>query len=145
MKIYAVIEDIDDYPECGGGESTDAVFLEYANAEKYAAKKKIEANARGVLNVFWRVETWETADERENKKMTTEELLMDVVRMLREREIYFDKEWIKANDAGQYSSASMMLGKASAYNSARQMLMAALTDNVEILREYDQYHKEEEN
>lgn len=77
--------------------------------------------------------------------MTTEELLMEVVRMLRERETYFDKEWIKANDAGQYSSASMMLGKSSAYNSARQMLMAALTDNVEILREYDQYHKEEGN
>lgn len=73
-----------------------------------------------------------------------EELLMEVVRMLREREDYFDKEWIKANDAGQYSSASMMLGKSSAYNSARQMLMAALTDNVEILREYDQYREEKE-
>lgn len=77
--------------------------------------------------------------------MTTEELLMEVVRMLCEREVYFDKEWIKANDAGQYSSASMMLGKSLAYDSAREMLMAALTNNVEILREYDQYHKEEEN
>ena len=76
--------------------------------------------------------------------MTTEELLMEVVRMLREREVYYDKEWIKANDAGQYSSASMMLGKSIAYNSARQMLMAALTDNTEILREYDQYHEEED-
>jgi hypothetical protein len=76
--------------------------------------------------------------------MTTEELLMEVVRMLREREVYYDKEWIKANDAGQYSSASMMLGKSIAYNSARQMLMAALTDNTEILREYDQYHEKED-
>jgi len=75
--------------------------------------------------------------------MTKEELLMEVVRMLREREVYFDKEWIKAEDAGQKTSAAMMLGKSSAYNSARQMLMAALTDNVEILREYDQYHKED--
>lgn len=76
--------------------------------------------------------------------MTTEELLMEVVRMLREREVYYDKEWVKANDAGQYSSASMMLGKSIAYNSARQMLMAALTDNKEILREYDQYHEKED-
>ena len=71
-----------------------------------------------------------------------EELLMEVVRMLREREDYFDKEWIKAEDARQGTSAAMMLGKALAYNSARQMLMAALTDNKEILREYDQYHEE---
>lgn len=66
MKIYAVIEDIDDYPECGGGEYTDAVFLNYANADKYAIEKKIEANARGVFNIFWRVEAWETMDEKEN-------------------------------------------------------------------------------
>lgn len=71
--------------------------------------------------------------------MTTEELLMEVVRMLREREDYYEKEWL----AGQGTSAAMMLGKASAYNSARQMLMAALTNNKEILREYDQYHKED--
>ena len=68
MRIYAVIQDIDDYPECGGGESTDAIFLNYANAEKYATKKKIEANARGVRNVFWRVEPWETADEMEGQE-----------------------------------------------------------------------------
>ena len=75
--------------------------------------------------------------------MTTENLLMEVVRMFREREDYFDKEWIKAENAGQGTSAAMLLGKATAYNSARQMLMAALTDNKEILREYDQYHKED--
>lgn len=71
-----------------------------------------------------------------------EKLLMEVVRMLRERENYFDKEWAKAENAGQGISAAMMLGKASAYNSARQMLMLALTDNKEILQEYDQYHGE---
>ena len=75
--------------------------------------------------------------------MTTEELLMEVVRMLREREDYFEKEWHKAEHAGQGTSAALMLGKSTAYNSARQMLMAALTDNKEILREYDQYHEEE--
>ena len=75
--------------------------------------------------------------------MTTENLLMEVVRMFREREDYFDKEWIKAENAGQGTSAAMLLGKTTAYNSARQMLMAALTDNKEILREYDQYHKED--
>lgn len=69
-------------------------------------------------------------------------LLMDVVRMLKEREDYFEKEWAKAEDARQVSSASLMLGKSSAYNSARQMLMAALAENTEILKEYDQYHKE---
>ena len=73
--------------------------------------------------------------------MNTENLLMDVVRMLREREIYFDKEWIKGQDT---STAIMMRSKANAYNDARQMLMAALTGNVEILREYDQYRREEE-
>lgn len=71
-----------------------------------------------------------------------ENLLMDVVRMLREREDYFEKEWAKAENVGQATSAAMMLGKSSAYNSARQMLMAALTENTEILKEYDQYHEE---
>ena len=73
----------------------------------------------------------------------TENLLMEVVRMLREREDYFEKEWQKAERVGQGTSAALMLGKSTAYNSARQMLMAALTDNVEILREYDQYHEED--
>ena len=144
MKIYAVIKDIDDYPECGGGESTDAVFLNYANAEKYATEQKIEANARDIHNIYWRVETWETADEKESEEMN-EELLMEVGRMLREREDYYEKEWQKAENAKQGISAAMMLGKSIAYNSARQMLMAALTDNKEILREYDQYHEEKED
>lgn len=62
MKIYVVIEDIDDYPEDGGGEYPDAIFLNYANAEKYTTRKKIEANAWNKTNVFYRIETWETAD-----------------------------------------------------------------------------------
>lgn len=65
MRIYVVIEDIDDYLECGGGENTDAIFFNYANAENYAAKKKIKANADERFNVFYRVEAWETADEME--------------------------------------------------------------------------------
>lgn len=68
MKIYVVIEDIDDYPEDGGGEYPDAVFLNYVNAEKYATRKKAEAKAWDKANVFYRVETWETADERENQE-----------------------------------------------------------------------------
>ena len=76
--------------------------------------------------------------------MTTENLLMNVVRMLREREEYYNKEWLKAVGAEQGIVASMMLGKSLAYDSAREMLMAALTGNVEILREYDQYHEEED-
>lgn len=65
MKIYVVIEDIDDYPECGGGAYPDAVYLNYANAEKYAARKKKEVDDLDRTNVFYRVETWETADEKE--------------------------------------------------------------------------------
>ena len=72
------------------------------------------------------------------------ELLMEVVRMLREREDYFEKEWQKSARKGLENSAAMFLGKSTAYNSARQMLMAALTNNKEILREYDQYHEEED-
>ena len=75
--------------------------------------------------------------------MTTENLLIEVVRMFREREDYFDKEWMWEEDSGQVTSAAMSLGKATAYNSARQMLMAALTGNLEILQEYDTYHKED--
>lgn len=70
----------------------------------------------------------------------TDNLLMDVVRMLREREDYFEKEWQSAVRKGLENSAALMLGKSSAYNSARQMLMAALTEDVEILKEYDVYH-----
>lgn len=65
MKIYVVIEDIDDYPECGGGEYPDAIFLNYNNAEKYAKRKKKEAKAWKKTNVFYRIKTWETADEKE--------------------------------------------------------------------------------
>ena len=72
MKIYVVIEDIDDYPECGGGEYPDAVFLNYTNAEKYAKRKRQEIKAWGDRydreRTTWRVETWETADEKENKE-----------------------------------------------------------------------------
>lgn len=76
--------------------------------------------------------------------MTTGELLMEVVRMLGEREQYFETEHKNAVSREDYRAAAMMLGKSSAYNSARQMLMAALTNNVEILREYDYFRKEED-
>lgn len=76
--------------------------------------------------------------------MNTENLLMDVVRMLREREDYFEAEHKNAARREDYRAAAMMLGKFSAYNSARQMLLAALTNDVEILRGYDYFGKEEE-
>lgn len=75
--------------------------------------------------------------------MNTENLLMEVVRMYNEREEYFETEHKNALNRGDYRAASMMLGKALAYDSAREMLMAALSDNVEILREYDTFGKEE--
>ena len=45
MKIYVVIEDIDDYPEGGDGEFPDAVFLNYTNAERYAKRKQQETDS----------------------------------------------------------------------------------------------------
>lgn len=68
MKIYVVIEDIDDYPECGGGEYPDAVFLNYVNAEKYARQKQQEIDTWDEFNtgrITWRIETWETVDGKE--------------------------------------------------------------------------------
>lgn len=68
MAIYVVIEDIDDYPECGGGEYPDAVFLNCANAERYAKRKQQETKAWDRYDrerTTWRVETWEIADEKE--------------------------------------------------------------------------------
>lgn len=68
MKIYVVIEDIDDYFDCGGGAYPDAVFLNYANAKRYAKRKQQETDFWDEFNrINWRVETWETADEKENK------------------------------------------------------------------------------
>ena len=70
MKIYIVIEDIDDYPESGGGSYPDAVFLNYVNAERYAKQKQQETDNSDEFNAdrtSWRIETWETADEKENK------------------------------------------------------------------------------
>ena len=71
MKIYVVIEDIDDYPENGGGDYPCAVFLNYANAAKDAERKQRDANIVDEFNaethrITYRVETWETADEKEN-------------------------------------------------------------------------------
>lgn len=67
MKIYVVIEDIDDYPEAGGGAYPDAVFLNHANAEKYAEGKRQETDIWefDANRTTWRVETWETIDEKE--------------------------------------------------------------------------------
>ena len=71
--------------------------------------------------------------------MTTEELLMEVVRMLREREDYYDAEHLRAVEREDGRAACLMLGKALAYDTAREMLMAALTNNMEILRQYDYF------
>ena len=52
----------------GGGSYPDAVFLNYANAEKYATRKRQEANALDDFErdrTTWRIEDWETADEME--------------------------------------------------------------------------------
>ena len=68
MKIYVVIEDIDDYPEMGGGSYPDAVFLNYVNAVRYTKRKQQEAETWDEFNrdrSSWRVETWETADDKE--------------------------------------------------------------------------------
>ena len=71
-----------------------------------------------------------------------EELLMDAVRMLHEREVYFDKAWVRQAGAGLEIAAASMLGKSDAYYSARQILMAALAGDVDALRQYDYYGDE---
>ena len=37
-KIFIVWEDVDDYPEMGGGEYLEKVFSEKENAERYCAE-----------------------------------------------------------------------------------------------------------
>ena len=72
-----------------------------------------------------------------------EKLLMEVVRMLREREEYSDAKYESAWSHGDFRTASKMLGKAVAYSVAREMLTAALAGNEEILRKYDRFGKED--
>jgi hypothetical protein len=62
MEIYVVIEDIDDYPECGGGEYPDAVFLNRSNAEKYINRKMKE---RINASYIYYIQTWKTSDSEE--------------------------------------------------------------------------------
>lgn len=71
-----------------------------------------------------------------------EKLLMEVVRMLNEREEYSDAEYESAWNRGDFRTASKMFGKAVAYSVAHEMLTAALTGNEEILRKYDRFGKE---
>lgn len=67
MKIYIVIEQIDDYPDYR--EYTDAVFLNYINAVKYAKRKQQETDIWDEFKrITWKVETWRTADEKENQE-----------------------------------------------------------------------------
>ena len=63
MKIYVVMEDIDAYPEEGGGTYPDAVFLNHTNAERCAERKNKE---KFFKNYNYYVETWKTADEKED-------------------------------------------------------------------------------
>lgn len=59
-------------PKRVAGRTPDAAFLNYANAEKYAQRKQQETDMSDEFDTnrtTWRVETWETADERENKNV----------------------------------------------------------------------------
>lgn len=71
-----------------------------------------------------------------------EKLLNEVVRMLHEREVYYDKAWVRQAGVGLEIAAASMLGKSDAYYSARQILMAALSGDVDALRQYDYYGDE---
>ena len=72
-----------------------------------------------------------------------EKLLMEVVRMLNEREEYSDAKYESAWGHGDFRTASKMFGKAVAYSTAREMLTAALAGNEEILHGYDRFGKED--
>lgn len=73
--------------------------------------------------------------------MENNELMVEVVRMLREREDYYTKGWQTAVQKHE-KDAMVLFGKMTAYNSARQMVMAALLNEKEILMQYDYFAKE---
>lgn len=60
MNLYVVMENIDDYPECGGGEYPDAVFFHRDNAEKYVERKQKEKVDE---RYSYYIQIWVTSDE----------------------------------------------------------------------------------
>ena len=60
MKLYVVVEDIDDWAENGGGVYPIAIFLNAENAQKYV-EKRMENRHNNKYSYF--IETWNTADE----------------------------------------------------------------------------------
>ena len=63
------------------------------------------------------------------------------LRMLKERAVHWRvKYWHKAIGSDKYES-----GMCEAYENAIAMLEYAMKDNIECLRQFDCYHKEEEH
>lgn len=71
-----------------------------------------------------------------NKNETALEMCL---RMLRERAEYW-----KSGISGDSYIRGMVGGRADAYTSAACMLEYAMQDNIECLRQFDYYHKDEE-
>ena len=62
MEIYVVIEVFDEYPESGGGEYYDAIFLNRSNAEKYV-ERKMKERINEAYSYY--IQTWKTSDKEE--------------------------------------------------------------------------------
>lgn len=67
-----------------------------------------------------------------------EDLIWEVQRMLHERCMYYTKKMKRTLDP---ELKGMFAGKAGAYQSACDILLAAVEENEEILKEFDYYAK----
>lgn len=59
MKVYLVWEIISDYPEAGGGEYLEDIFLSYDKAKFFLEKKQEEVKKSGDNNIFYKIEPFE--------------------------------------------------------------------------------------
>lgn len=61
MTVYLVWEIISDYPEAGGGEYLEDIFLSYDKAKIFLEKKQeeLKKSGGGDNNTFYKIEPFE--------------------------------------------------------------------------------------
>jgi hypothetical protein len=64
------------------------------------------------------------------------------LRMLKERQNYYNKEWEKCEIKGFGQSAALNIGKANAYENTRIMFEYVLAGNKEALAQFDYFGEE---
>lgn len=72
--------------------------------------------------------------------MLNEELIYEAQRMLHERCVYFQKQEQQSKSDSKKSYYYMVSSMADAYKSACDILLAAITENVETLKAFDYYN-----